>query len=307
MIPSRFQLREKTLRLKTLRNTHRQRTRESVAGLFRLHKLPAFLIIGAQKAGTTSLASYLAAHPSIISPSFKEVHFFDLNYDKGTEWYRSHFPIGARRRVSDHMYGRNAVAGDATPYYVLHPMAAYRASKLIPSAKIIILLRDPVARAYSHYHHEARLGHEDLSFEDAIEAEASRIAGEADRLRREPTYQSFGYQHFTYLERGIYWAQIRHWLSYFPQKQFLILSSEQLFESPASVYRRVLKFLALPAFELPAYPAEHVGRYPPMSTQLREQLLNYYAQPNDLLKKFLNSNWPGSGDAVVDRFSLRAT
>lgn len=295
------------MQLKPLRNRYGQQARESIARLFRIHKLPSFLIIGAQKAGTTSLAGYLAAHPSMISPSFKEVHYFDLNYEEGTDWYRSHFPVGARRRMADHLNGRLALAGEATPYYMLHPMAAYRAWKLMPLAKIIILLRDPVTRAYSHYHHEVRLGQESLSFEEAIEAEPSRTAGEADRLRREPTYRSLSYQHYTYLERGIYWAQIRQWLNYFPPNQFLILSSERLFESPAPAYRRVLKFLGLPAFELSAYPAEHVGQYPSMSAHLRDRLLEYYEPHNDLLRKSLNSNWPGSGDAVVDRFCPQAT
>ena len=275
--------------------------------MFRVHRLPSFLIIGAQKAGTTSLASYLAAHPSVVSPGFKEVHFFDLNYNKGTDWYRSQFPIGGRQRLANRLYGQTGVAVDATPYYMLHPMVPYRAWKLIPSARIIVLLRDPVARAYSHYHHEVRLGHEKLSFEEAIAAEPSRTAGEADRLRLEPSYQSFAYQHFTYLERGIYWAQIRHWLNYFPPEQFLILSSERLFESPASVYRGVLKFLGLSAFELPGYPAEHVGRYPRLSAELKDQIFRYYEPHNHVLRKFLNSNWPGSGDAIVDTFSPRAT
>lgn len=273
------------------------------APLFRAHALPAFLIIGAQKAGTTSLASYLAAHPSVVSPKWKEVHFFDLNYTRGVEWYRSHFPVGARRRLGSGFQGRRLLAGDATPYYILHPRAPFRAWQLIPAARIIILLRDPVVRAYSHYHHEVRLGKESLSFDEAIAAEPSRIAGEVQRLEAEPAYESFNYQHFTYLERGIYSDQIHRWLNYFRPDQFLVLSSEEFFEKPADGYRKVLQFLGLPQWELPAYPAEHVGSYPPMPAATRQHLLDYYAPHNRTLRKHLNSHWPGAGDAVVDKFS----
>ena len=272
------------------------------AKLLRVYNLPDFLIIGAQKAGTTSLASYLAAHPNVVSPGFKEVHFFDLNYARGVEWYRSHFPVGARRQLRSLLQGRRLRAGDATPYYILHPQAAFRASRLMPGARIIILLRDPVVRAYSHYHHEVRLGKESLLFEEALAAEPSRIAGEVQRLEAEPSYEGFNYQHFSYLERGIYFNQIRRWLNYFRRDRILVLSSEQFFENPGGEYGKVLKFLGLPAWELPAYPAEHVGIYTPIPAAIRDRLREYYAPHNRALRHHLNSNWPGSGDEIVDRF-----
>ncbi len=109
--------------------------------LFDSTTLPNFLIIGAQKAGTTSLASYLAAHPDVIAPKWKEVHFFDLNYARGVEWYRSHFVRNAAHRLRASLRIRRAAAGDATPYYMLHPRAPIRAADLIPAARIIVLLR----------------------------------------------------------------------------------------------------------------------------------------------------------------------
>jgi hypothetical protein len=270
---------------------------------FRTDALPDFLIIGAQKAGTTSLASHLAAHPNVISPKWKEIHFFDLNYSKGVNWYRSHFPVGRKRHVKTHLRGQRLLAGDATPYYLLHPQAPFRAFSLVPGARIIVMLRDPVGRAYSHYHHEVRLGKESLSFEEAIEAEPSRIAGEAKRLEAEPSYESQGYQHFTYLERGLYLNQIRRWLRFYRPDQLLILSSEQFFEDPASEYKRVLRFLNLPQWELPSYPAEHVGKYSPIPAATRDRLVKYFAPHNLALQKYLNSNWSGSGDAIVRRFA----
>src|SRR5262249_9067945 len=107
-------------------------------------KLPDFLFIWAQKAGTTALANYLAAHPSIVPHKWKEVHYFDLNYEKGVKWYLSHFEIGRRQRMANLLQGKRLVTGDATPYYLLHPRAADRACALVPRARIIIMLRDPV-------------------------------------------------------------------------------------------------------------------------------------------------------------------
>jgi hypothetical protein len=265
--------------------------------------LPDFLIIGAQKAGTTSLASYLAAHPCVVAPRWKEAHFFDLNYEKGIDWYRSIFPVGVRARVGSRFRGRRLQTGDSTPYYILHPWAAARARDLLPKAKIVILLRDPVDRAHSHYHHEVRLGKETLTFEEAIDAEDSRIAGEARRLAVDPYYTSFNYQHFSYLERGIYSHQMMRWLKFYPPSQILVLSSELFFASPDVEYRRVLKFLGLPEWKLPAYPAEHVGTYAPMSKATRKRLREFYAPHNQTLRQQLNSDWPGTGDAIVDRFS----
>lgn len=277
--------------------------RSFLASLAREYALPNILIIGAQKAGTTSLASYLAAHPWVVSPTRKEVHFFDLNYGKSVNWYRSHFLIGGRRRFKNGLYGRHLPAFDATPYYIVHPQVAERASRLIPGARIIILLRDPVDRAYSHYHHEVRLGTERLAFEEAIDAESSRISGEAHRLQSDSFYESFSYQHFTYLKRGIYWEQIHRWLKYFRPDQFLVLSSEAFFKSPAIEYKKVLQFLGLPALELSTYPAVHVGKYPGMSAVIRDRLIEYYAAHNRSLKHELNSLWPGTGDEIVGRFS----
>jgi hypothetical protein len=284
-------------------NGHAGWLREFVAKPLRRHPLPAFLIIGAQKGGTTSLASYLAAHPEVVSPAYKEVHYFDLNYGKGSEWYRSHFPIGGRRRLKSFVKGQRLRAIDATPYYLLHPQVASRVARAIPSARIVLLLRDPVSRAYSHYHHEVRLGTEKLSFADALDAEPARTSGEVERMATEPLYEGFNYQHFTYLRRGIYSEQLRCWLRYFRSEQFLVLSSEQFFENPAVGYRKALKFLGLTEWELPAYPPEHTGKYSPMPPEIRKRLIEYYAPHNRILREDLNSYWPGTGDEVVARFS----
>ena len=113
-------------------------------------RLPDFVIIGAQRCGTSSLYSYLIEHPQIAPATRKELHYFDLNYAAGDEWYRSQFP-----QFPDTPFdGRLTVTGEASPYYLFHPMAAERCASVVPDAKLIVMVRDPVERAYSHYHHE---------------------------------------------------------------------------------------------------------------------------------------------------------
>ena len=112
--------------------------------------LPDFLIVGAQKGGTSSLYAYLAQHPSVL-PSFrKEVKFFDCNYFCGHTWYRAHFPL--RYKLSR----GNRITGEGTPNYLFHPTALQRLALTLIDVKIIILLRNPADRAYSHYQHQKR-------------------------------------------------------------------------------------------------------------------------------------------------------
>ena len=273
-------------------------------GLLSTTKLPDFLIIGAQKAGTTSLASYLAAHPCVAPVKRKEIHFFDLAYENGVDWYRSQFPISRKARLKALFRGERFLSGEATPSYLRDPRAPSRAHRVVAKARIVIMLRDPVDRAYSHYHHEIRLGRESLLFEDAVAAEESRIAGEGQRLLRDPLYVSENYMHFTYLKRGLYAEQLRAWLEYFPCKQILVVSSEQMFENPSEQYQRVLQFLRLPRLQLGSYPVEYPGNYQPMKADTRERLREYFAPHNLGLRDYLDSKWPGSGHAIVDRWSF---
>jgi hypothetical protein len=266
-------------------------------------KLPDFLIVGAQKAGTTSLADYLASHPDAIRPVCKEVHYFDVGYGRGVEWYRSHFPVGKRRELQRRMLNKRLFAGDASPYYLFHPLASSRAFQLLPDARIVIMLRDPVDRAYSHYHHERRHRWESLSFEQALAAEASRLQGEAHRIEGDPAYYSFEHQHFSYLARGIYLPQVKNWLKHYDRDQILVISSERFFEDPASEYQRVIRFLGVREWRLHEYQPQHVGTYRPLSSETREQLTDYYKPHNEELRDFLDATWAGVGSAVVERWT----
>jgi Sulfotransferase domain len=142
--------------------------------------LPDFLILGAQRSGTTSLYNYLAAHPLVLPavPS-KGVHYFDKHADRSLRWYRAHFPTRAQRRRREHPAGSPTVTGEGSPYYLFHPHGPARAAAAVPDARLIVMLRDPVERAYSHYQQEYARGFEDAgSFEAALDLEPSRLEGE---------------------------------------------------------------------------------------------------------------------------------
>src|SRR5690348_6863383 len=130
--------------------------------------LPDFLVIGTQRGGTTSLYHYLQAHESIAPSSIKEIHFFDRKYARGLAWYRGHFPTGAEKWYAQRLRRQAFVTGEASPVYLFHPHVPARVKQALPAVKLIVLLRNPVDRAYSQYYHAVELGLETRPFEEAI-------------------------------------------------------------------------------------------------------------------------------------------
>jgi hypothetical protein len=225
--------------------------------------LPDFLIIGAQKAGTTSLHTYLCEHSCVPAAAKKEVHFFDHEFHRGTDWYRAHF---------QRYKGVSTLSGESTPYYLFHPLAPERAAEVLPDCKLIVLLRNPVDRAFSQHNHERALGFEDLDFEPAMAAEPWRLAGEEERLAGEPRYRSFAHQHHSYLSRGRYAEQLERWLESFGRERLLVLSAEDLFAEPGRIVGEAQEFLGL-AVETPAdLSAKNARAYAPIDAETRAGL-----------------------------------
>ena len=243
--------------------------------------LPDFLILGAQKAGTTALYAYLRWHPDITGPSFKEVSFFDRHYAYGERWYRAHLPIK-----------RGALVGEASPSYLFHPVAPERVQQMIPDARLIALLRDPVERAFSHYQHEVALGREELSFEDAIAREDDRMQGEVERMVQDPTYFSHAWWNYTYVSRGLYAEQLERWYAVFPREQLLVLLTDELAADTAGTYARVLDFLGARTHDLDAYPRIFDRDYEDMEAATRERLAEHFERPNARLARLLGRDLP---------------
>src|SRR5947209_6909997 len=215
-----------------------------------LRMMPDFIIIGAQKGGTTSLYRYLIDHPNIAPIYIKEPHFFDIHFHKGVGWYRSHFPTAVEKYYARYVEKHDLITGEASPYYLFHPRAPQRVAKTLPRAKLIVLLRNPIDRAYSQYQHQLRQpGVEPLSFEEAIAYEEKRLAGEEEKILRDEKYDSFNHRHYSYLARSTYVDQLRRWMSIFPREQFLILKSEELYAEPTAIVNQTLEFLNIPVKE----------------------------------------------------------
>jgi hypothetical protein len=246
-----------------------------------LRPLPDFLILGAQKAGTTALYAYLRWHPHVTGPSFKEVSFFDRHYAKGERWYRAHLPVRRRSRV-----------GEASPSYLFHPLAPERVAGMLPGARLIALLRNPVDRAFSHYQHEVALGREPLSFEDAIDREHERMQGELERMLQDPSYFSLAWWNYTYVARGRYAEQLERWFAAFPREQLLVLFTEELSADTAATYRRVLDFLGVGARDLESYPRIFDRDYADMDPGTRARLEKEFEDPNRRLASLLGRDLP---------------
>ncbi len=250
--------------------------------------LPTFLIIGAQKAGTTSLHQFLAEHPDVGRPATKEIHYFDHNAYRSLDWYRSHFPPRTRA----------AQVGEATPYYLFHPCCPERVRAAIPDVKLIVLLRDPVERAHSHHNHEVALGYEQLDFASALAREPERLAGEEARIRADPRYRSFAHQHYSYVARGMYAEQLERWYAHFPREQMFVLASETFFADPGSTLHAVQTWLGLASHTPPRLSPLNARTYDAMDSALRAQLRSAFAPDKVRLHELIDAELPWPGPTV---------
>ena len=202
-------------------------------------KLPSFLCVGAQKAGTTTLHALLGLHPMVFLPPRKEVHYFSLHYGEGLEWYRNFFDSAGEKQIT----------GEITPYYLFHPYVAERIANDLGKVRIIILLRDPLARTLSHYSHACRHGFEKLSLGEALKAESSRLLGATNILKNiDGRHQH--HQECSYLSRSLYRDQVERYWTYFGKSNVLVLPSEFMFANPSSCLQKIYNFIgAIPCIE----------------------------------------------------------
>jgi hypothetical protein len=202
-------------------------------------QLPTFIVIGAMKSGTSTVANLIDEHPDGYLVPNKEVYFFDRDeiYARGTDWYRERF-AGAT--------GQRAV-GEASPSYLLWPKALDRMREAVPDVKLIAILREPVARAYSHYGHERFYAREHRTFAEAIDEE---LGGQPDAGAP-----------FWYVERGRYLQQLRRVVERFPRSQLLVLLSEDLKRFPDETASEIFRFLGIDDTVRPSNVGEVVNPY----------------------------------------------
>ncbi len=249
---------------------------------FKLGSYPDYLIIGAQKGGTTSLQKYLEQHPSVLAPLRKEIHFFDKKYEKGLRWYKTCFPV--------FKFLRRKIVGEASPYYIYHPSVAKRVFESIPNSKIIILLRDPVQRAISHYKMEFNRGNESLSFEEAIKKEPKRLKDEYKKI--ESGQNSWEHQYHSYLDRGKYINQLKIWFKYFDKDKILIVKSEDLLSNTQFELEKIFKFLGIKDYKLPRISLYNEGQKNiGIQEETEKDLYSFFDGYNKNLYKFLDRDF----------------
>jgi hypothetical protein len=252
---------------------------------------PSFLICGGQRCGTTSLYRALAQHPVVLKAVLhKGVHYFDISYARGMSWYKAHFP---RQRHADRIREKFGVPGqtfESSPYYMYHPQAAARIAADLPGTRLIALVRDPVERAYSQFHHERARGFEhEKDFGNALALEAARLHREEDRLAEDPGYYSFSHQHHAYRARGEYARYLSVMAQHVGRDRIHVVESERFFAEPETVYDEVCDFLGLPKhLELPAFERHNARpRKSDMDPGLRRELTSYYAAHDEALVTWL--------------------
>jgi hypothetical protein len=223
----------------------------------------------------------------VIRALKKEIHFFDLQFHRGVRWYRSHFPITVGIQIQDATEGMRHVSGEASPYYMFHPHAPRRMAEVVPAARLIVLLRDPVERAYSHYHHSVKFGFETLPFDEAIKKEKERLDGELEKMIADETYYSKNHRHFSYVTRGYYIEQLKELGKFFPRRQIMVIKSEDLFRRTKKTYDEVLEFLGLEPWTLKRVANVNKGSYSPGPFPLEEELRAHFRPYNNQLNDYL--------------------
>lgn len=267
---------------------------------------PDFVIIGAKRGGSTSLYNYVLEHPNIV-PLFpgrqhiKGAHYYDTRYARGLTWYRSHFPIEVGERHLARPKLSPAICGEASPYYLFHPLAAERLAHDYPDVRIIVVLRDPVERAYSHFKERTYHGGEALSFEEALDAEADRIRGEEERILTENGYVSTEHENHSYLAQGRYLDMLPRWFKFFPREQIHIALSEEFYADPGRHVNEVWKFLGLPPSRLRSRVRHNYLPAPEMASETRRRLRESLAEHNRDLVDLLGRPLPWPADAASVR------
>ncbi|GGK91954.1 sulfotransferase family protein [Mangrovihabitans endophyticus] len=252
---------------------------------------PSFLICGGQRCGTTSLYRALAAHPVVLKAVLhKGVHYFDTSYHRGMGWYRGHFPLQrSAERIADR-YGVPARTFESSPYYMYHPQAAARIARDLPHAKLVVLVRDPVERAYSQHAHEVARGFEpERDFGNALALEPARLHRQEERLATDPAYYSFAHQHHAYRARGEYARYLSVMAQHVGRERIHVVESERFFAEPEHTYDEVLEFLGLPTgLHRPEFARHNARpRSSDMDAALRRELSAHYQSHDNALSAWL--------------------
>ncbi len=253
--------------------------------------MPKLFLIGAQKSGTSSLYNALIQHRNIIPSKTKEMFYFgnDINFAKGLNYYKAFFATSLFEKNYNRRNKVNAFCCDASTDSFENPFAPERIKKCVPDAKIILMLRNPVQRAFSHYKMSVKLGFEKADFSTALKFEQQRILNDVDLLTHG---DHLLFKRLAYCKRGEYYRYIEPWFLHFKRDHILVLKSEDYFLNPSDVFKNVEQFLKINNSKNINFKPVNVSTLDnKISKQDQDQLNNHYKEWNKKLFQFLNVNW----------------
>jgi hypothetical protein len=252
--------------------------------------LPDFLLVGAQRCGTTSLFRALLSHPNVLRANFlKGVNYFDVEGDKSLAWYRGHFPLLSTARKHAAPGQQRAQVFEASGYYMFHPHAPGRIIDALPEVKIVAMVRDPVERAFSAYKHEFARGFETETLERALALEDDRVTPELNRMLADPDYQSDVYRHQAYRRRGHYAEQLQRFVDALGPQRVHVVQSELFFTQPVDEYTRLLEFLDLSTVMPGSFDRYNPRPSAPMDAGVAAQLRTHFEPHDAALESFLGA------------------
>lgn len=264
--------------------------------LFRM--LPDFMIAGEAKCGTTSLYRYILEHPDVLPCDRKEPKNF-IEHRKSLLYCRSHYPLLIQKYLAGALRGRLPITGEATAEYLSDPNVPCDIATVLPEVKVIIMLRNPVERAYSDYCMFSNRDRAQYSFEDIV---SRSIEWLCDPSLNDLVEAALHLEHFylRFVARGIYVRNVERWMNWFPAEQILIVKSEEFFRNTQEVTNQVFEFLGLEPFTIPRSDIKRKGEYlTNMSEETRRKLDEFYAPYNEKLYQLVGTNM-GWGEEAVD-------
>lgn len=272
--------------LRRISRNLRKITHESTA-FMRL--MPDFFITGSSRTGKTTLLNYLTQHPQIFRSYMIETSYFDLNYNLGIRWYKSNFPTRMQLHYSKFMTNDEFHIGESV--HIHSPFVPERIHEIISNPKIVILLRNPIDRAYSYYQKSVEIGKEQFSFEEALQKEEERFQQDQKTLDISPVYYENFRQWYLYKTTGIYINFLKNWVKFFPKKNMLFLKTEDLFSNPSLTVNHVLSFLNLKHLKnLKIQNHSNKQNIASIKPATREELAEYF-KPNNLeLYQYIGKN-----------------
>jgi hypothetical protein len=264
----------------------------------RWRRLPNFLILGTQKGGSTSLYDHIGLHPDVAVSPRKEINYFSNEHQRGEYWYRMFFPFKNSSLT---------FCGEASPAYIINPYAAGRIRKLIPDCRLIVLLRNPVERAISHYYHSFKKGRETLPLMDALQQESTRIDDEWATILNDKNYTSRAHNVYSYCQRGKYADQLLRYFEHFDRDQILIIDSDDFFSQPQETMRLVFDFVGVNQPDEAYFEQLKPRNVNPLKKDVDvaayRYLLDYYRIPNQELYRItgVNYNWESKIEALIEK------